>query len=79
MAIDTVAKRYSVAIVNLPIFPRVVIPDGAIGQADRQTIDLCYGGILAGSAVAPVRIGKREMQLRFLYKTPVARKGLTFR
>lgn len=50
MAIDTVAKRYSALIANLPIYSRTVIPDGTVAKADRQTIALCYGGISAGAA-----------------------------
>ena len=44
MAIDTVAKRNSVLSVNSYILP---IPDGTIGQDDRQTLLRVYGGILA--------------------------------
>ena len=44
MAIDTLAKRASIH--------GLVIPDGTIDQADRQTITGVYGGILAGEAAA---------------------------
>lgn len=47
MAIDTVAKRYSVLIVFVPIHNRTVLPDGTIDQGDRQTLALFYCGILA--------------------------------
>lgn len=49
MAIDSLAKRYSALIVGVPYF-RLIIPDGSISKADRQTIDLCYGGIAAAAA-----------------------------
>jgi len=45
MAIDTLAKRNSVISINSVILP---IPDGTIGQDDRQTLLRFYGGILAG-------------------------------
>lgn len=48
MAIDTLAKRNSVLSVNSYILP---IPDGTIGQNDRQTLLRVYGGILAAAAV----------------------------
>ncbi len=44
MAIDTAAKRASVA--------GMIIPDGTLDQGDRQTIAGFYGGILATAAVA---------------------------
>jgi len=52
MAIDTLAKRNSVISVNSVILP---IPDGTIGQNDRQTVLRVYGGILAGAVVAVLR------------------------
>ena len=48
MAIDTAAKRASVV--------HMIIPDGTLGQADRQTVAWMYGGILAG-ALAVVTTG----------------------
>jgi len=51
VAIDTAAKRASAIGVGLP-FLRMVIPDGTIGQEDRQTIAFCYGGILASAGAA---------------------------
>jgi len=49
MAIDTLAKRNSVLSLNTNILP---IPDGTIGQNDRQTLLRVYGGILAEAAAA---------------------------
>jgi hypothetical protein len=47
MAVDSEAKRASVLGFGLPkVF---VVPDGTIGQDDRQTIAGLYGGILSGS------------------------------
>ena len=52
MAIDTLAKRNSVLSVNSYILP---IPDGTIGDDDRQTLTSVYGGILADVAVIITR------------------------
>ena len=49
MAIDTAAKRASA--LGFVVFGLTVIPDGTIGQADRQTLLNCYGGILSGEAI----------------------------
>jgi len=49
MAVDTLAKRNSVLAVSTTLLP---IPDGTIGQADRQTLLSVYGGILAAVAAA---------------------------
>ena len=45
MAINSAAKRMSAASVALD--EAYVPPDGTLAQGDRQTIALCYGGILA--------------------------------
>ena len=53
--IDTAEKRRSaIATRRLPWFRRFAIPapDSTISQADRQTVAFCYGGVLAGAAVA---------------------------
>lgn len=47
MAIDTAAKRASVLAISTRILPP---PDGAIAQADRQSLVEHYGGILSGAA-----------------------------
>lgn len=47
MAIDSEAKRKSIAAISLyPIGP-VVVPDGTIGDEDRQAIGYGYYGIAA--------------------------------
>ncbi len=56
MAIDTLAKRNSVISVNSIILP---IPDGTIGQDDRQTLLRVYGGILAEAAAVAVALISR--------------------
>jgi len=50
MAIDTASKRASALGVGLA-FTLLVIPDGTIAQADRQTIANSYSGILAAEPV----------------------------
>jgi len=51
MAIDTAAKRASALTFSVPtlVLPP---PDGTIGQADRQSVVVVYGGILAAGAAA---------------------------
>lgn len=46
MAIDTAAKRASAMGFMQPWF-KLVVPDGTVEQADRQTTGDLYGGILA--------------------------------
>lgn len=46
MAIDTAVKRHSAMVVFVPIYLRNPLPDGTVGQADRQTLALFYCGIL---------------------------------
>ncbi len=55
MAIDTQKKRASVL--------WVVQPDGAIDQADRQTVLKIYGGILAGLLAAVSVNARAKLQL----------------
>lgn len=50
MAIDTASKRASA--LGVAFVPNLfIIPDGAIGQGDRQTLCHMYSGILAGIAL----------------------------
>ena len=51
MAIDSAAKRKSIAAIGLIMVGPVVVPDGSFDQSDRQVIGYGYGGILAGEAV----------------------------
>jgi len=51
MAIDTLAKRNSVLSFSGYILP---IPDGTIGQDDRQSLLKVFGGILAGALSLPL-------------------------
>lgn len=48
MAIDTAAKRASASSFDQP-YLTLVIPDGTIDQANRQTIGDSYSGILAAA------------------------------
>lgn len=45
--LDTAAKRMSAIDIGLPWRTALPIPDGSISQADRQTVALHYGGVLA--------------------------------
>lgn len=52
MAVDSVAKRFSM--LAFARGPHIPIPDGTIGQADRQHFLWLYGGILlTGAGVGP--------------------------
>lgn len=53
MALDTAQKRSSAIAISSPWRCRLPIPDGTIGQADRQQSAYAYSGILAGEAVSP--------------------------
>ena len=50
MAIDTAAKRGSAINPGCPWRSHLPIPDGTIGQGDRQAVAFWYSGILAGTA-----------------------------
>ena len=54
MAIDSLRKRASVASLGLAFLGPSVVPDGTLGQADRQTVAHSYYGILAGSAIVEI-------------------------
>jgi len=54
MAIDTAAKRAS-ALSFFQLGCLLPIPDGTIGQGDRQHLAGFYSGILAG--IAPAAVG----------------------
>ena len=58
IAIDTAAKRAQVSSLvtlgALGIFGILPIPDGTVGQADRQHLSGFYGGILADAPSDPI-------------------------
>lgn len=54
MALDTQAKRASAIGVSSPWRSIVPVPDGAIGQGDRQTIAYYCSAVLFGAAVDAV-------------------------
>ena len=58
MAIDSAAKRQSAMMVFVPIHSRVPLPDGTVGQIDRQTLIMMYGGILAGVIIIATGLAK---------------------
>lgn len=60
MAIDTPRKRASV--LSYALAPEtLVVPQSGVPQADQQTINHVYAGILATAVVAPVRISNALM------------------
>ncbi len=76
MAVDTRDKRASVlglALAALVVLPQ---PAGAIDQADRQQVALCYRGILAGSPVAvdldPVETTATSLMARYTASSTLA-------
>jgi len=71
MAVDTLAKRNSVLSVNTHILP---IPDGTVGQDDRQTLLRVYGGILAGIAAAITGFGALTSPLVSKLVEPLTQK-----
>ncbi len=48
MAIDSEAKRKSIAAIGAPYVGPVVVPDSSFSQGDRQAIAYSYFGINAG-------------------------------
>lgn len=52
MAIDTPTKRASALNFGLPFNRALPVPDGTVGQADRQHVLGMYGGILATGGAA---------------------------
>lgn len=54
MAIDTALKRLSAINVGSPWRSLLPLPDGTVGQPDRQVVPFMYSGIAAGAAVTPV-------------------------
>ena len=52
MAIDSAAKRKSIAAIGMIMVGPVVVPDAAFSAADRQVIGYSYSGIAAGAAAA---------------------------
>jgi hypothetical protein len=51
--LDTPAKRWSGWNPGCPWRGSWPIPDGTVGDGDRQQVDFMYSGILAGAAVIP--------------------------
>jgi hypothetical protein len=63
MPIDTRHKRSSAIHVGLPWRGMLPVPDGAIGQADRQHAATFYAGILAGETAEVPVVGSRVIRL----------------
>lgn len=52
MAVDTRSKRASVLGIGLAAALTLPLPDGTVGQADRQHVAFCYPGITAAVIAA---------------------------
>jgi len=63
MAIDTPNRRSSAINVASPWRGMLPLPDGAIGQADRQHVGLHYAGILASGATPPAATTRTRLLL----------------
>ena len=59
--LDTRARRASSVQVLAPWLASPVLPDGAIGQGDRQHMAWSYSGILAGAPAATPTSGARDV------------------
>ena len=53
MAIDSEAKRKSIAAIGLYAIGATVLPSGTFDEAQRQVVGYGYYGILAGEPVIP--------------------------
>jgi hypothetical protein len=53
MALDSVSKRLSAMNIGSPWRGLLPIPDGTLGQGDRQHVLFLCSAVLAGEAVAP--------------------------
>jgi len=52
MAVDTANKRFSMMTLGRPGQPPLFVPDGSIGQGDRQALLGLYSGIAAEEPTA---------------------------
>jgi hypothetical protein len=82
MALDTVAKRLSVILLGSPWRGILPIPDGALGQADRQTVFFLCGAILAIPLPVPPdptypTLIRNPRSYAFLTTSPTAYANLT--
>jgi hypothetical protein len=64
MAIDTAQRRASATHIALAMFGPVILPDGTLNQADRQSAAMLYPGILAGEAGPVADLAKHRGFLR---------------
>lgn len=71
MALDTAAERASASGYGKP-WQQSVVPDGSIGQGDRQTGCSAYSGILAASSLPGVPF---PVQLMGRKTSPLLRMG----
>lgn len=70
MAIDSAAKRKSVAAIGGTFFVGpVVVPDGSLSTFDRQVIGYGYGGLAASESVFATFVGIQNVSMSKPYAT----------
>lgn len=70
MAIDSAAKRKSVAAVGGTFFVGpVVVPDSSVSLFDRQVVGYGYGGIEVGAAIFATFVGIQGVSMTKPYAT----------
>lgn len=75
MAADSENKRMSVVGVGLPFVVLFAVPDGTVGQPDRQSAAYAYAGITAGIEVAVGFV--RELLATSLSFTSISVQSIT--
>src|SRR3990167_8146108 len=61
LALDTALRRASALHGSLPWRGILPLPDGAVGQPDRQVIAFYYSGIAAGLAEPPAELADNPL------------------
>src|SRR3990167_6433327 len=61
LALDTALRRASALHGSLPWRGILPLPDGTVGQPDRQVIAFHYSGIAAGDAEAPAELADNPL------------------
>ena len=67
MAVDTRSKRASSVNFGKPYVASLVLPDGTIGQGDRQHSAWSYSGILAAAAGGVTLMAMERAQFRRVF------------
>lgn len=74
--LDTRSKRASSVNLLLTFIAAPVLPDGTLGQGDRQHIASLYSGILAAAASALAFVLDMNTRLRQLFDATYTRTGM---